>query len=58
MSWWKAVVKWAEARAVGNAPALSTARGPLRAPARTVHLSTASRRGRFRGRCAKPDRPL
>jgi hypothetical protein len=31
MQWWKAVGKWAEARAVGNAHALSTASGPVRA---------------------------
>jgi hypothetical protein len=42
----------------GQRAALSTASGPVRAAARTVHLSTASRRGHFRGRCAKPDRPM
>jgi hypothetical protein len=42
----------------GQRAALSTASGPFRASARTVHLSTASSRGRFRGRCAKPDRPM
>ena len=42
----------------GQCEALSTASGPVRAAARTVHLSTASRCGRFRGRCANPDRPL
>ena len=42
----------------GQRKALSTACVPLRASARTVHLSTVSRCGSFRGRCAKPDRPL
>ena len=42
----------------GQRKALSTASEPVRAPARTVHLSTASRRGSFRGRCAKPDTPM
>ena len=42
----------------GQRKALSTASGPVRASARTVHLSTASRCDAFRGQCAKPDRPL
>jgi hypothetical protein len=42
----------------GQRAALSTASGLLRASARTVHLSTASRRDVFRGRCAKPDTPM
>jgi len=42
----------------GQRAALSTASGPVRATARTVHLSTARRHGPVRGRCAKPDTPL
>ena len=42
----------------GQRKALSTASELVRAPARTAHLPTASRRGSFRGRCAKPDTPF
>ena len=41
--WSKAVGMWAKARAVGNAPALSTARAGARQ--RIVHMSTAVPRG-------------
>jgi len=57
--WWQAVGKWGRGSCGGQRSALSTASEPVRAPARTVHLSTAARPGVvFRGRCAKPVKPL